>query len=88
MWVVPSGQGKSRIAATTAFIILQLCEDTPKVHLVFENQYLMERDRADFYSMFEMCDLAEKIEYHVGIDFRPAEKEVVIVDEADCFVFD
>jgi hypothetical protein len=56
--------------------------------MVFENQYLLERDKADFYALFEMCALAEKIEYHVGIDFKPVEKEVIIIDEADCFILD
>lgn len=43
LWVVPSGQGKSRIAATAAAIAL-LSGMFSKVHMVFENQQLLKRD--------------------------------------------
>lgn len=85
--VVPSGQGKSRITATAAAIALTL-DMFSKVHLVFENKHLMERDQQDFedYWILLSCD-ESKIEYHVGLDFQPAANELIIVDEADTFIF-
>jgi hypothetical protein len=84
---VPSGQGKSRITATAAAIALTLDMFT-KVHLVFENKHLMERDQQDFedYWILLSCE-DNKIEYHVGLDFKPAAGELVIIDEADTFIF-
>jgi hypothetical protein len=43
LYVVPSGFGKSRIAFAIAFIALEL-KAVKKVHMVFENKYLLERD--------------------------------------------
>jgi hypothetical protein len=56
--------------------------------MVFENEYLMKRDRDDFYPLFDMYGLADRLEYHVGINFAVNENEVVLVDEADCFIFE
>jgi hypothetical protein len=47
LWVVPSGQAKSRIAASAAALALMSGAIT-KVHLVFESKHLLERDRSDF----------------------------------------
>jgi hypothetical protein len=58
------------------------------VHLVFENEHLLKRDQADFINLFEDCGFADKVEYHVGIDFAPGEHEIIIIDEADCFIFE
>lgn len=61
-----------------------------KIHLVFENQNLLNRDKADFELFFEMFEfsIGDVVQYHVGIDFEVGENELVLVDEADCFIFE
>jgi hypothetical protein len=38
--------------------------------------------------MFMVFDISEKVEYHIGCDFEPKVGELIIVDEADTFIFD
>jgi len=59
-----------------------------KVHLIFENNHLLARDKSDFESYWLLLGYGEdKIEYHVGCcGFKPAVGELVIVDEADTFM--
>jgi hypothetical protein len=45
--VVKGGQGKSRIAATIAFLALQT-KEANKVHIIFTNSVLLEKDKTDF----------------------------------------
>jgi hypothetical protein len=45
--VVPSGQGKARIMATAAAIAF-ISKLVTKVHFVFPDKHLMERDREEF----------------------------------------
>ena len=41
-----------------------------KVHIVFENEHLLKRDRADFEDYWLLLSYeSDKIEYHVGCDF-------------------
>jgi hypothetical protein len=86
--IVPSGQGKSRIEAMCA-AIEKLIRPSTKVHLVYENTHLMERDKANFELLWLFLDFNDGIdfEYHVGIDFKPASGDLIIIDEADCFIF-
>ena len=44
VWVVKGGDGKSRIAAAEVFLLLQ-DPTVAKVHLVFSNQVLLDKDR-------------------------------------------
>jgi hypothetical protein len=47
MWSVQAGQGKGRIMAAIALILL-MEKVTSKVHLVFDNQHLLQRDQQQF----------------------------------------
>ena len=60
-----------------------------KVHLVFENEHLLDRDRADFESYWILLGYEDSsyVEYHLGCEFKAAQGELVIVDEADTFIF-
>jgi len=40
-----------------------------KVHMVFDNKHLMERDRKDFEDLWSLTKCHDKVQYHVGIDF-------------------
>jgi superfamily II DNA helicase RecQ len=59
-----------------------------KVHMVFENQHLLDRDKADFADILEMLGYDEtRFEYHTDLNFVCLPGELVIIDEADCFMF-
>lgn len=57
-----------------------------KVHIVFENEYLMTRDQYDFMSYWILLECKEKVSYHIGCSFTPEVGSLVIVDEADTFM--
>lgn len=59
------------------------------VHLVFENEHLLNRDKSDFQDFWDLLQYGEdKIQYHVGCGFIPSPDELIIVDEADTFMLD
>jgi hypothetical protein len=70
-------------------MIALLCGAVNKVPMVFPNEELKERDRADFENMFLFVTEGglDKVSYHVGIEFPPEDNALIIVDEADYFMF-
>ena len=59
-----------------------------KVRLVFESKHLMERDKSDFEAYWLLLNYDEgRVQYHLGCDFKPAEGELVIIDEIDAIMF-
>ena len=48
----------------------------------------MERDRADFEDLWRLAGCQDKIEYHVGYDFKPVENSLILVDESDRVMFE
>jgi hypothetical protein len=57
--------------------------------MVFPNEELKERDKADFENLFLfVTEGDDMVSYHVGIDFKPIDNAVIIVDEADYFMFE
>ena len=85
MWCISSGQGKSRVLATIALILL-LAGSTTKVHLVFDSIHLMQRDQREFSHWFELNGILSQVEFHVGLDFECQPGEIILVDEADQLV--
>ena len=84
---MPAGQGKSIIAAATAYLLLQQ-PSIVKVHLVYINKYLLAVDERQNADLFQF-QTSGAVECHVGLDFEPkAKHEVVILDEADEFVYE
>ena len=57
--------------------------------MVYENQHLLDRDKADFDSYWILLgyDMSNVVEYHLGLEFKPTLGELIIVDEADTFMF-
>ena len=49
----------------------------------------MDRDRQDFELLWLFLGYTEgaEVEYHVGINFEVKAGELLIIDEADCFIF-
>ncbi len=87
MCVVPGGQGKSRIAAITAFLFLMNDPDkTSKVHLVYSNTYLKSVDERFHSKLFDYVE-GGRVEYHVGLPESVAEKDIIILDEADSYMY-
>ena len=65
-----------------------MCEMFTKVHLVFDNEHLMKRDRDEFECYWLLFDFDEsRIQYHVGHDFQVGPHELVIIDESDALMF-
>ena len=59
-----------------------------KVYLVFDNEHLLERDRADFEHLWLMLGYNERVEYCIGYDFQPDKDSLVLVDESDTGMFE
>lgn len=71
-----------------ALVILILCGAARKVHMVFNNQYLMQRDHIDAANMLKLLGITdEQVEYHSTLEFELNEGEFVIIDEADDIIF-
>lgn len=70
-----------------AFLALQT-DLVQKVHLVFTNAVLMDKDKVDFEALWILSDLKTKVVYHEDIAFIVEEGELVIFDEADEYIYD
>jgi hypothetical protein len=68
-------------------IILVRSKTLPKVHLVYANQYLLDRDRNEFAKYWTVDYLKDRVAYHVGIEFGHNDNEVIIFDEVDSLMF-
>lgn len=55
--------------------------------MVFPNEHLMNRDKAEFELLITLSSMGEeKVKYHVGIDFVPEKNALIVVDEIDIFL--
>ncbi len=59
-----------------------------KVHFVFGNKHLMERDRADFEDLWRLAKCEDKVQHHVGCDFEPEKDSLILIDESDRVMFE
>ena len=59
-----------------------------KVHIVFDNKHLLERDQADFRTLWNLAGCEEKVGYHIGCDFQPERNSLILIDESDRIVFE
>lgn len=82
MWMIPSGQGKSRTLAMITLILL-LTGATTKVHLVCDTEHFMKRDQREFADWWKMHGLIANVEYHIGLNFETKPGDVILIDEAD-----
>lgn len=60
------------------------------MHMLFPNEHLMKRDKAEFELLITLSSMGEdKVKYPVGIvDFVPEKNALIIVDEIDIFFLD
>lgn len=59
-----------------------------KVYMVFDNQHLMNRDRADFKLLWTLTNSEDSVEYCLRREFVPEENSLVLVDESDSLMFE
>jgi hypothetical protein len=57
------------------------------VHISYENEALLSRDKQDFESLWIVLGCVDKINYHIGCNFDTQEGDLVIVDESDTATF-
>ena len=63
-----------------------------RVHLIFDNEQLMMRDKADFEDLwillgFDAESADAVVQYHVGYGFEVKQNELLVFDEVDAFMF-
>ena len=88
---VPAGQGKSRIAASIAYVVLN--HSNAQVYMVYPNKGLKTRDEkeyAGFFSVLFKSEVKTKSRLHYFQDMnsiKTNEECVLIVDESDEVMF-
>lgn len=71
-----------------AAAIIIASEAAPVVHMVYNNQYLMQRDHLDAVNMLRLLSITEEqVKFHSSLEFELNEGEFVIIDEADDIIF-
>ncbi len=58
-----------------------------KVHMVFANTRLMDRDKAEFHQFWLLSGVSEKVFYQVGTGFSCESGDLLVVDESDFLIF-
>ena len=86
MWHIPSGKGKSRVIITIALLFL-VKDPAAKIHFLFDCKQLMERDQKTFALYWENYDYKYRVEFHYKLDFKVNNGDILLIDEADVFMF-
>jgi hypothetical protein len=86
MWVVPAGQGKSRITHSIALFLL-LTGAVPHIYMVFSSDRLMNRDLEEYTYFWKLAGLTDKVSYRVGLIFERCDQSMLIIDESDNLLF-
>jgi hypothetical protein len=86
MWVVPAGQGKSRITHSIALFLL-LTGAAPHIYMVFSSKRLMDRDLEEYTYFWKLAGLTDKVSYRVGLLFDRSDSSMLIIDESDNLLF-
>ena len=84
--IVKGGQGKSRIAAMIAFIAIETGA-AEKVHMIYTNKVLMEKDQNDFKQLWTISAKSDAVVYHEDIEFDVGEGDLVVIDEAEEYIY-
>jgi len=86
LWQLEPAIGKSVIKHVIA--LHTICSNRKAcVHMVNPNSALSCRDDQDFADMRQIGDLSGKIVYRSDLNFHVKKSHMVIVDEADFFIF-
>ena len=89
---IDPGMGKSRIAAAAVAVFLTVLypKDTKKIHVIFPNPYLCNRDRDVFQGLWTIFNSSDRVVYHsghCGLAFDCDKDDWFIYDEADHMIF-
>jgi len=87
LYVLPCGSGKSRITSTIALLLLATNKGIKKIHIVYMNDVLKNKDQEDFKDLWAVIPHGDRVLYHSNIDFTPGQNSVVLVDENDEHMF-
>jgi superfamily II DNA or RNA helicase len=91
VFVIPAGQGKSRVHAAITSLFLKNTNE--KIFVIFENEGLMRRDETQNSQLKIFYENAQqkwndRVTYRTGINFEPnLSKGVIIIDESDAVMF-
>jgi hypothetical protein len=86
MWIVPAGQGKSRITHSTALFLLQTGA-VHHVYMVFSSKRLMDRDIEEYAYFWKLAGLTDRVFYRVGLLFDRIDSSMLVIDESDSLLF-
>jgi late competence protein required for DNA uptake (superfamily II DNA/RNA helicase) len=82
-----AGSGKSRMQGALV-LMAALTKFAPKIHVVFPDEHLLNRDKADFEALWILIGCADKVYYHTSLEFERDPQDLLVIDEADYFIFD
>ena len=68
-------------------VLILLLSTKSRVHMVFPNKYLLNRDKRDFEIDWKLRSMEDRVVYHCDIDFECLPTDIIIYDEADDFIF-
>ena len=88
IWQIPGGQGKLLIFATIALMLLKSDSGVQRVHLVFSNELLKEKDKQAFENLYLLANVEDQVEYQVGLDFEMGTEDVLVIDEGDVWIYE
>ena len=80
------GAGKSRVAHAVALYACFYGFEKRQIHFVYPSEHLKERDREAYANLWDATQM-KAIHYRVGITFAKGPSDLLIVDEADSFMF-
>lgn len=81
-----AGQGKSFVIFAVILLLLKFTK-TP-IHVLFENSYLLNRDKKRFELAMGSEEFKKRVSYHSSVEFIPEEESFTIIDECDKLIFD
>jgi len=86
IWDLPGGMGKSRVVATMGLMLL-LFGGYKRVHFVYPTESLKVREEEEFADYWAKSGTSDSVSYHTNFNFKMAEGEIIISDEADHLMF-
>ena len=58
-----------------------------KVHMIYTNKVLMEKDQNDFKQLWTISAKSDAVVYHEDIEFDVGEGDLVVIDEAEEYIY-
>jgi hypothetical protein len=86
VWVMLAGQGKSFTIFASILLFLKFTKDV--VHVLFENKYLLNRDKKRFELAMGSEEFKARVKYHFSLDFVPEENSITVIDECDKHIYE